>query len=163
MKTLTNISLLKHMYNYQTKFNITKQCVANTMFYTDMINIHFPTEKCIPNVGIMHYYDTSINKHIQVNHCWCLLNGNIIDPSIEYVKLPYKKTYHHNLKEYFEFLKKQPENCTQEHKLLTIQNTCKLQKMLNQFVNNFKSKTDYYEEIRDYIKDIYTKKQKRSK
>ena len=156
MNTLTNISLLKDMYNYQTKFNITKQCVVNTVFYMDMINMYFPTKKCTPNVGILHYYDTSRNKHIQVNHCWCLLNGKIIDPSIEYVKLPYKKTYYHNLQEYFEFVKKQPEYFTQQHKLLTIQNTCKLQKMLNQFAKNNKTTTDYYDKIRDYIKDIYT-------
>jgi hypothetical protein len=142
------------MYSYQTKLNIKKQCVVNTVFYMDMINAYFPTEKCIPNVGILHYYDTSLNMHIQVNHCWCLLNGKIIDPSIEYVKLPYKKTYYSNLQEYFEFCKKYGV-LSKKQKIDTISKTCNLQKMINQFVKNKKITTDYYDKMRDYINCIY--------
>ena len=155
MTTFTNISLLKDMYNYQTKHKIKGQCTANTIFYIDMINTHFPNEKCIPIIGILHYYDMSINRHIVVSHCWCILNGKTIDPSLEFIDLPYKKTYYKNLNEYLTWAKYFVYT-PQEDKIIMIKNTCKLQKRIQELTKNKKMTTDYYTEIGDYIVGLYS-------
>jgi hypothetical protein len=154
------IDILNKVYEYQYKNNVKGECIINTIFYIELSEILYPENTYILVNGLLTYFNSEDNINICVSHCWCLVNGNIIDPSIEFLNIPYKTYYYSNIQEYFNMIKENSPDEYKYDKTVIIKNTCNLQKLVNEFTKNIKMSTDYYNKLRDYIFKHFSLKQK---
>lgn len=91
--------LLKYTHEYQIINNIKSQCFTNTLLFVDVCN-NKKKDYCKYEVGCVMYIDNDNNLR-SIVHCWCSIDGKIIDPSYDVASIQYKKVYYNSVKEIF--------------------------------------------------------------
>jgi len=142
------MSIIKEILNYQKENDIKGKCVINSLFLYDRLNL--VKEGCCKIVtGILFYVDDEKTAY-SVCHCWCEVNGKVLDPSYEYHSIKHKKIYFSNLKEFFNTVK---TDLTIQKKQYMIKNITKLELSARRMIKNTKM-TDtggYYKKLRNYV------------
>ena len=151
MEVFVNM-LLKYMHEYQIKNNIKSKCLNHTLFFVDACN-NKKKNYCKYEVGCVFYIDNDNNLRAIV-HCWCSINGKIIEPSYEVSSIKYKKVYYNSIKDIFNNV----DGIDDKTKKWLIKQISWFNIQLLKCSKNKKYCTEGYNELQDFIINKFNSK-----
>jgi hypothetical protein len=137
--------LLKYIHEYQIVNNIKLNCFTHTLYFMDACNKKIK-DYCKYEVGCVFYIDKDNNIRTIV-HCWCNIDGKIIEPSYDVSSIPYKKVYYNSIKKIFSSV----EGLSDDVKKYIVKQVSWFNIQFLKCLNNFSFKTDNYDKLQDFI------------